>query len=118
MLTIFGASDDLVEFRGIVYDEVSCYDRDVRVTVGDGDAGVCVVMSYGTRGSPGWSAELQLVEPSEQLSETGRESARIPWPITVRECHEPQTDERDYTIVVDIDCPEGTPVKWETEPTR
>jgi hypothetical protein len=102
MITMYGASDDLVEIEGKNpgCDEIGCFDSDVVVTVGDeASGGVRVVWHY----SGEWSAEIAPLA----------EGVRIPWPIRVRSA-DASKRESDYSAVVEIDCPETVAVSHET----
>ena len=51
-LKIYGASDDLAEFRGHADGEVGCYDSTVSVLIGSGDTALGVFIRHS--GSLGW----------------------------------------------------------------
>lgn len=104
-LVIYGASDDLVEIEGHFEEEVDCYDRAVRVTVGWPEAsagedsrGVHVLMRYAPKWveTGVWTAEISPLD----------EDVEIPWPVTVK------LGGRGYTAEVHIDCPEDVPVTF------
>jgi hypothetical protein len=104
MIRIYGASDDLVEIEGDRSDEIGCYDRKVRVSVGTPEAGVLVTMRYGSTGMgfATWTAEIgQMAEGVE-----------IPWPVSITNAEKSgRPDPRSYSVTVEIGCPPGTPVK-------
>lgn len=94
-LEIWGASDDLVELRGGIDDEVDCWDRTVSFSVGDPlSGGVVVEMDYGAGGV--WAATLRQFD----------EDVPIPWPVAI------SVAERGYSVLVRIECPPNTPVAW------
>jgi hypothetical protein len=78
-------------------DEFGCYEQIVSFTIGGDDGGIIVEMSYENPGV--WAGK------AKQLSE----DTPIPWPVTVT--HE------GYSVVVNVDCPDGTPVKMEKRST-
>lgn len=98
MLTIYGASDDLVEIAGTHpdADEIGCYDQDVVVSLGDDKGGAVIAMHY----SGEWSAEIS----------PRAEGVPIPWAIRVRGADK-RKHEPDYSAVVEIDCPDDAPLK-------
>ena len=77
MLTIYGASDDLVEFEGSFEEEIGCYDeQQVVFRLQDSEGQGCfVIMRYAPPYIPGgvWTAEVA------QLGE----DLPIPWPLRV-----------------------------------
>lgn len=102
MLRIYGASDDLVELEGIVSDEVNHVGGGpVRLRIGDDTGGLFVVMKYSAGPGAVWSARIEQIE----------DDVPIPWPVTVR-TQDPQNHcgVAGYTVIVEIGCPEGTPV--------
>jgi len=110
MLKIYGASDDLVEIEGHVREEFNVIDRPCRVRVGTAnDGGVDVVMLYGKSGM--WGASIELLDGDGELDNC----APIPWPIEVRKGL--RGIEASYSVVVEIACPDGTPVAEIDAPT-
>jgi len=121
MLKIYGASDDLVELEGIGELVRKCPEcghdidepsravvghssgefgsGDLMVVVGgvDGAPGIRVRVRYGRFGVGCWSAEVCQID----------EDVPIPWPVSIKH------SVRGYSVVVEIDAPDGTPVRWE-----
>lgn len=134
MLKICGASDDLVELEGIGKLVKACLtcgqeidnptkrygssavvgegseeigSGDVMVVVGGNlsldesidpspTGGIHVRMRYGRFGVGCWSAEVCQID----------EDVPIPWPVSIKH------GGRGYSVVVEIDAPDGTPVRW------
>lgn len=93
-VTIYGASDDLVEFRGAIYDEFNLYGNWVGELIAPGGDSLIVSAVFGNPGSKSdWtlSVENNGTYPS--------------WPIHFTE--RPDM-EGDPAIVIDV--PEGTTV--------
>lgn len=97
MLKISGASDDIIDLKGIVNDEVN--GDGANIIVGKPDAsegedafGVRVKMRYAKGGI--WAATIEPLG----------DDVKCPWPITV--------SIENYSAVVTIDCPEGTEVTY------
>lgn len=107
MLRIYGASDDLVELEGIVDQELGCYGV-AKIRVGTDEGGVDVLMAYAPfRGGGGtWAAMLAPLD----------EGVPIPWPVAIK--HRERRGEVEYSVVVEIDCPTGTPVSRERGPWK
>jgi len=101
-IRIYGASDDLVEIEGDVTDEVN---PGSSITVGTAAAGVVVKMRYGKRkGAAVWEAVVGQID----------EGVPIPWAVTISGLAsqgDNRDHPRDYTAIVDIACPPGTPVR-------
>lgn len=93
--TIYGASDDLIEFEGAIYDEFNAYGEwRGELTAPDGQK-LIVTAHYGKPGAP---SEWTLgIENSESYPS---------WPIRFTE--RPDC-EGDPAIIIDV--PEGTTVK-------
>lgn len=59
MITVYGASDDLVEIEGTICEEIGCYDHDVEIEFTDGTKAIfhygkpegaiweCKILAYG-----------------------------------------------------------------------
>jgi len=117
MLRIYGESDDLVYVEGIgemvqfcptckreldrtseavVGEDSEEFGSDnLKVIIGDDKGGVVVIMRFGSHAKYGpWSAEILVVD----------EDVPIPWPVTVKD--------RKHSVLVEIDAPNGTPLKW------
>ena len=130
MLKIYGSSDDLVELVGVANKVKTCprcghdIDEPVECSVGDGDdevdtggknlaiivgdmehGGVVVRMRYEHSVTSGcWSAELAQMG----------EGVPIPWPVLVATTLSAGADEGSpYSVMVKVDAPHGTPVRWE-----
>ena len=124
MLMLFGYSDDIVEVEGLRIDkvcqacghvdeeptsghvesgirkEIGCYDQNVEFVVGDPDTGaVEVTMHYNVLGV--WSATVGRV----------LEDIPVPWPVVISDGHK-ELDIPPYSVVVMIECPDGTEVTW------
>jgi hypothetical protein len=101
MLRIYGASDDLVELDGIVYDELGAYNSHRVITVGDDKGGLRVIAEYAPKhiktGAGVWRLSVEPIE----------EDVPCPWPVRV--------EVKGYSTHIVIDCPEGTPVTWEKD---
>lgn len=117
MLTIRGHSDDIVEAnidleracpccgaeveepkRAVVGgsgDEIGAYEKKVHLVIGDEKGGVAVTMSY----EGCWAATV--VQLGEDIP--------IPWEVKI--------GAEGYTVVVTVDCPDGTQVKVEEKST-
>jgi hypothetical protein len=94
MIRIYGHSDDCVEIRGDVIDELSAFDRTRIITIGGEGAGVELHAKYaGT-----WEFTVKLIE----------EDVPCPWPIRIEPKH-------GYSQQVVIDCPPGTPLDFGEE---
>lgn len=109
MILICGCSDDLVEINGDFEDEISS-SHPVAIDVGWPEAapgqnacGVRVVMEYAPSSHGAvWVATIGQFD----------EGAEIPWPVTVKNAPaRGAPNPRSYSVVVQIDCPAGTPVK-------
>ncbi len=97
MIEIFGASDDLIEMRGQIHDEIPGGEKQIEITVGDIETGGLVVgMSYGGKVAC-WSACIRPID----------EDVPIPWPVSV------SLAETGYSVQVCVDCPDNTPIDWE-----
>lgn len=109
MITIYGASDDLVEIGGHPDgDEIGCYDEDVLIVIGCGiDGGVAVRMSY-VGISNGVESETGFGCWSAQIAQLGEDVA-IPWPITIGTKGR-RSDDVGYSVLVSIDAPDGVPL--------
>ena len=101
-IEIYGASDDLVEVEvgGRPFEEIGCYGKDVHIVVGHERAspgsnasGIRVWMHYTDLAV--WAATILQID----------EGIPIPWKVTV--------GSDDYSVLVRIDCPDGTPISWE-----
>ena len=68
-LKIFGCSDDLVELRGVVDNEIGCFDEDVKLRIGTERKGLYVTMKFGRNNTPTWSMEIEQID----------ENIPIPW---------------------------------------
>lgn len=93
MITIHGASDDLIEVAGHQREEFNVYgDSDIGwpVRVHGDDGELTVVMRYGDRGC--WSAEVQM--PGEDQP--------LPWPVSITAAE----NRCAYSVFVHIDCPD------------
>lgn len=99
MITIYGASDDLVEIEGDVSDEVS---PGRMILVGDGKRGMYVVFKYAANKKSGavWRGSVEQVDEGVPM-----------FPMTV-DLADPSghPDPRSYSVKFVIDCPPGTPV--------
>lgn len=102
MITIYGASDDLVELTGCdAAEEFSAIGGDIVLVVGREEAslgenasGITVRMHYGTHAAGGvWEACVSPID----------EDAPCPWPVRIKIS--------GYTASVEIDAPRSTPVK-------
>lgn len=119
MLKIYGESDDLVYMEGIGEMVMCCptckreLDQPAeavvgsgseefgtgyfKVIVGDEKGGVVIIMRFDERAKHApWSAEILVVD----------EDVLIPWAVTVKS--------RNHSALVEIDAPDGTPLKWVT----
>lgn len=100
MLTIYGASDDLVEVEGHLVDEYPVDDNNsvtLHLADASGNGGCKITMTYNGR-TGCWDATIGLLG----------EGIQIPWPVTVR--HKPGRDDF-YSVFVDIDCPDDVAVQ-------
>ncbi len=107
MILIYGASDDLVEIEGDVREEIGCYGKSVTIEVGNRDAGGLVVrMRY----APKHTTEAVWVAEVRQFAE----GVPVPWQVRIRHTHRGHLGSvgsaAGYSVVVEIDCPTGTPV--------
>jgi hypothetical protein len=65
---MFGASDDLLEFRGAVHGELGCYNREVVVRVLDKGAGCYLRWRYASTVPGGvWTCELAQLDEDVAL---------------------------------------------------
>lgn len=71
-------------------DEIGAYNQDLIFYVGDEKGAVAIVYGYSANGC--WFATVGLVD----------EDIEIPWPVSIKS--------EGYAVVVEIDCPIGTPV--------
>lgn len=99
-MRIYGASDDLLEIEcdnGDDQDqEIGCYDKTVWVRIGEESEGLLVLAEY----APGETACWRLaVEPID-------DGVPCPWPMRM--------EIKNYTPVLIIDCPKGTPFVFGT----
>jgi len=78
-------------------DEIGAYNKIVTFVIGDDKGGVAVDLEFEESGI--WSAKFH------QLG-VGDDGVPIPWPITVF-----HGDDDTNSVVVYVDCPNGTPVK-------
>lgn len=92
-LTIYGASDDLVEIRPKTdgLDEINVYDEPcvLKLTRDNGHAGCLIVMEYGWRGL--WDASVGLLD----------EGVFVPWDIEIK--HHAQVAYSVSVRVLDFD---------------
>ena len=100
-LTIYGASDDLVEIEGHVSGAIGCYDRPIMLKVGDNDSGGLILTMEYLDATGCWAARVERIG----------EGIVIPWPAIVRSGGPGHL----YTVVVDIDCPDDEPVEVLTD---
>ena len=80
MISIYGASDDLVEIdAGTKSDEVGCYDKPVTITVTDAAGhGARFIVEYAPEHASSGKAVWRIgVEPLD-------EDVPMPWPITMK----------------------------------
>ena len=89
-LTIYGASDDLIEVEGHYVEEYNVYGNDfaVRLTDPEADERMDIVLTYGGNGC--WSAGARRFD----------EGKPMPWPVqivTATHC--------EYSSAAVIDCP-------------
>jgi hypothetical protein len=94
-LTIYGASDDLVEVDGIERGEIDCWDRRVDFEIGTVDGGGYRVGMWHD-GRLGWQVTLGLLATDDDVP--------LPWPARV------ELSETGYSLAVIINCPAGTRV--------
>lgn len=87
-IILSGHSDDIVSIGGDVSEEI--YAEDQAITVGTKADGGCLVrIKLGAHGC--WEATISLLD----------EDVAIPWPVEVTSS--------GYSVVVEVDCPAGTP---------
>lgn len=94
-LTIYGASDDLIEVEGIERGEIGCWDQRVDFEIGTVDGGGYEVGMWHD-GKIGWQVQLGLLADKDDVP--------IPWSMRV------ELSERGYSLAVIVDCPAGTRV--------
>lgn len=105
-MKVYGQSDDLIEVEGVrkvgkrSWVTAAGYAGDEfsrgRIQVGDRAGGLIVKMAYGKRAGV-WSACVEQID----------EEVPIPWPVSIT------VSDRGYSVIVNIDCPDGVPVqKW------
>lgn len=87
-ITIYGASDDLVEVEGSIRREFDCISGDAELIVASSDGALRVFMRYENNGC--WSAAVGQID----------EGARIPWPVSIV-----ASEKSRYSAAVVIDCP-------------
>jgi len=119
MLKISGHSDDIVEANielerkcpccgaevekptkavvGGKGDEINAYEQKVWFTIGDEKGGLVVMMFYGSSGC--WATSIGQIG----------EDVPIPWEVRV--------GAEGHSVVVCVDCPDGTPAKVTREST-
>ncbi len=103
MLKISGYSDDIVSIEGDISDEISAMKRVATLVIGSNATGGLVVrMAY----SPKWSPDSTWVATVAQVTE----DAEIPWPVRIVHGRKDSGDVY-HSVVVEIDCPPGTPVE-------
>lgn len=110
MLRIYGHSDDVVivqDDADLVGNEFSCYSEACALLVGEQEGdGLFVTMTYESEEccvGPGayWRAQISRIDCGDD------NGTPLPWPVTIRN---PRDRETPYSVVVEIDCPGGTPV--------
>lgn len=87
-LTIYGASDDLIEVEGSIREEFNVYEGHAEIVVASSDGAMRVVLDYGDNGC--WSAGIRQID----------EGARLPWPVAFG-----RPEHCAYSVAVTIDCP-------------
>lgn len=103
MIDIYGASDDLVEIDGDVWDEVS---PGTTITIGNSQRGVIVRMRYCQNGT--WRASVAMIDEGVPM-----------FPVSVIEAAPGgYPNPRSYSVMVRVDCPEGTLVRYGKTTTR
>lgn len=93
-LTIYGASDDLVEIEGIERGELA---EGCTIEIGDPDTGGIAVTNRHD-GKFGWTTTVRLLAVEE-------DDTPLPFPMRI------ELSETGYSLAVVIDCPAGTRVK-------
>lgn len=87
-LTIYGASDDLIEVEGSIREEFQCYSGNGEIIVTAADGALRVFLRLEENGC--WSAGIGQID----------EGARIPWAVAFA-----RPDHTAYTVAITIDCP-------------
>ena len=92
------AQDELVFLHvGQPGDEINAYEQKVWFTIGDEKGGLVVMMFYGSSGC--WATSIGQIG----------EDVPIPWEVRV--------GAEGHSVVVCVDCPDGTPAKVTREST-
>lgn len=98
-ISIYGASDDLVEIEGDVEDEIG---PGRMIQIGDEKMGVRVTMRYhaSSKSGPVWRASIEQVDEGVPM---------FPVTLGLADPHG-YPDPQSYSVKVTVDCPHGTPV--------
>jgi len=99
MISVYGASDDIVCIEGDVNDEVT---PGRVITIGDNNRGVRVTFKYAASKKSGavWRGSVEQIDEGIPM-----------FPVTVAEA-DPSgyPDPKSYSVKITIDCPKGTSV--------
>jgi hypothetical protein len=93
-LTIYGASDDLVEVEGHFREEYSAIDVPCTLRLVGDEGEIAVTMEYGDNGC--WHATVAMPD----------EGAPLPWPVSIT-----AAEECAYSVSVTVDCGEDVKVE-------
>lgn len=114
-VSVYGASDDLVELEGGVDDEIGCYEKPVEIEFGhpgpDSDGkGVRLLVEYAPGGSAVWRIAVEPLDENVEMF-----PCRIPGlggdgAVTFTDGVRKQG--KGYTPLLVVECPSGTPVRW------
>lgn len=100
--SVHGASDDLVEFDGDIRGEAGSDSVEISI----GPPGRCALVEFwyarpGTK-SGVWECSIRQNDEGEPL----------PGAFTVRRCDNRNKGEAGYSVVLEVDVPDGTPVVY------
>lgn len=87
-LTIYGASDDLIEVEGSIREEFQCYSGNGEITIASSDGAMRVFLRLEANGC--WSAGVGQID----------EGARLPWLVAFG-----RPEHCAYSVAVTVDCP-------------